>query len=94
MADRDAVVAALRGIIDPETGHDLVTMGLIYEVTVRGSRADVTMTTTTRGCPLSEMLRQGAEAAVLAVPGITEAGVVLTWEPAWTPARIETRALF
>lgn len=92
MADRDAVIAALRQVVDPETGHDLVAMGMIYDVTVEGGGACVTMTTTTRGCPLSEMLRLGAEAAVLAVPGVTRASVSLTWDPPWTPDRIEARA--
>lgn len=96
MADRDAdkgaVLDALRGVVDPETGCDLVAMGLVYDVTVQGSRADVTMTTTTRGCPLSEMLRMGAEAAVLSAPGVTDASVTLTWEPPWSPDRIEAGA--
>lgn len=87
-----AAIAALRRIIDPETGHDLVTMGLIYAVAVEGGRADVTMTTTTRGCPLSETLRQGAEAALRAVPGIRDARVTLTWDPPWTPDRIAAGA--
>lgn len=96
MADalHGAVAAALRQVIDPETGHDLVAMGLIYDIDVRDGVATVVMTTTTRGCPLSEMLRQGAEAAVLAVPGVTRAAVSLTWEPAWTPDRIEARRRF
>lgn len=87
-----AVVAALRGVIDPETGQDLVTMGLIYDVAVRDGQAEVVMTTTTRGCPLSEMLRLGAEAAILSVPGIARACVSLTWDPPWTPDRIEAGA--
>ncbi|WP_191569432.1 metal-sulfur cluster assembly factor [Paracoccus yeei] len=89
MADLNAaVMAALRGVVDPETGRDLVTMGLIYDVTVQGGQACITMTTTTRGCPLSEMLRLGAEAAVQAVPGVTQARVALTWDPPWLPDRI------
>ena len=90
---RAAIIAALRGVVDPETGRDLVSMGLVYDVAIRGSRAGVTMTTTTRGCPLSEMLRAGAEAAVLAVPGVTQASVALTWDPPWTPDRIEPEAV-
>ncbi|WP_347140626.1 metal-sulfur cluster assembly factor [Paracoccus sp. SSK6] len=89
---RAAVIAALRGVVDPETGGDLVAMGLIYEVAVEDGTARVTLTTTTRGCPLSEMLRRGAEDAALAVPGITEAQVTLTWTPPWTPDRMEARA--
>lgn len=86
-----AALAALSAVVDPETGMDLVSMGMIYDLTVTGGRAEVTMTTTTRGCPLSEMLRQGAEAALLSVPGLTGARVTLTWDPPWTPARMTPR---
>lgn len=89
---RAAVIAALRGVVDPETGRDLVSMGLVYEVAVTGGAVHVTMTTTTRGCPLSGMLRAGAEAAVAAVPGVAGASVALTWDPPWTPDRIAPQA--
>lgn len=91
-----AVEAALRGIIDPETGRDLIAMGLIYDIRVENGRegaiARITMTTTTPGCPLAEMLRLGAEAAVAGVPGIATAEVRLTWEPRWTPDRLTPAA--
>lgn len=80
---------ALRGVLDPETGRDLIAMGLIYETRFAAGTAHVRMTTTTRGCPLTEMLRLGVEAALLAVPGIAAADVTLTWEPLWTPDRME-----
>ncbi|WP_207103132.1 metal-sulfur cluster assembly factor [Paracoccus shandongensis] len=89
---RAAVLAALRGVVDPETGRDLVAMGLVYDLAVENGAVAVTMTTTTRGCPLSEMLRAGAEAAIAALPGVARASVALTWEPPWTPDRIQAGA--
>lgn len=85
---RDRVEEALTSVIDPETGRDLVAMGLIYGIRTEGGLAEVDMTTTTRGCPLSEMLRLGAEAAVAGVPGVARAEVRLTWDPPWTPERM------
>ena len=85
----NALSAALRNVQDPETGRDLIAMGMIYESRITGGTAQITMTTTTRGCPLTEMLRMGVEAAALAVPGITAAEVTLTWDPPWTPDRME-----
>lgn len=78
----------LRRVLDPETGRDLIAMGMIYAIRVAGGRAEVEMTTTTRGCPLAEMLRLGVEAAVLGVEGINDAQVTLVWDPPWTPARL------
>ncbi|RJL10533.1 metal-sulfur cluster assembly factor [Paracoccus siganidrum] len=87
--DRLAEVrAALATVIDPETGHDLVAMGMIYAVELEGDLLRVTMTTTIRGCPMAELLRAGAEAALAGLPGIARAEVRLTWDPPWTPARI------
>ncbi|MBJ2153140.1 metal-sulfur cluster assembly factor [Paracoccus sp. IB05] len=83
----------LRRVVDPETGRDLIAMGMIYEARIAGTCAHVTMTTTTRGCPLTEMLRLGVEAALLAMAGIETAEVRLTWDPAWTPERMEPLSL-
>ncbi len=87
-----ALHTALRGVQDPETGRDLIAMGMIYQTSVTDGTAHITMTTTTRGCPLTEMLRMGVEAAALSVPGIKAAVVTLTWDPPWTPDRMEPLA--
>lgn len=84
-----AVKTALRGIVDPETGRDLVAMGLIYGIEVKDSVARVQMTTTTKGCPLSELLRSGAQSTVGLVAGITAAHVELVYDPPWTLDRME-----
>lgn len=86
MSDPAAIFAALRGVHDPETGLDLVSMGLIRSVTVAEGQARVVMTTTTRGCPLAGVLKVAAEAAVLGLPGVAGAEVTLSWDPPWSPA--------
>ncbi|MBL4928758.1 metal-sulfur cluster assembly factor [Fuscibacter oryzae] len=85
---QDQIEDRLRGVQDPETGRDLIAMGMIYDIRVLGDRAEIDMTTTTRGCPMADMLRLGVEAAVLGVEGIRSAEVRLVWEPPWTPARM------
>lgn len=85
---KDRITAALRNVLDPETGRDLIAMGMIYDIRIHGARAEVDMTTTTRGCPLAEMLRLGVQAAVLGVDGIAEAEIRLVWDPPWTPDRM------
>lgn len=77
---------ALRLVIDPELGCNIVDLGLVYVIGVKDSGdARILMTTTTRGCPATSFLTEGAQQAAVAVPGVTSADVSLTYEPAWTP---------
>ena len=59
MPSADALRNALRAVIDPEIGYNIVDLGLVYEVTKpqRGS-VHVLMTLTSIGCPMSEMIHQ------------------------------------
>ncbi len=81
--------AALKGVIDPELGQNVVDLGLIYEIEVIDDCVlRITMTTTTRGCPATIYLKQAVEAVAWAVPGVEFVDVALTYEPHWTPNRI------
>lgn len=90
MADlQDRIRDRLRTVLDPETGRDLVAMGMIYGIQAdEGGHVRVDMTTTTRGCPLADFLRLGVETALQSVEGIASVDVRLVWEPAWTPDRM------
>ena len=58
----------LRGVIDPETGVDVVEMGMIEEITVEGNRAKIAFRPTIPGCPLifylSQQIKSAAESVV------------------------------
>ena len=83
------VEIALRDVLDPEMGRSVVDLGLIYaiEAAPSGSVA-ITMTTTTRGCPLAGFLKEAVAMAAGAVEGVAAVAVTLTYEPAWVPAMI------
>lgn len=87
------LLPALSKVIDPETGRDLVAMGLIYKAELMDGVAQVVMTTTTQGCPLAEMLRLGVEAALSELPFVRSAKVGLTWDPPWSAERIAPLSL-
>jgi metal-sulfur cluster biosynthetic enzyme len=80
------VTEALRQVIDPEIGCNLVDLGLIYDITINGPKVKVTMTLTTPGCPMHESLCGGVQAALLSLEGVDEAEVELVWDPPWHPA--------
>lgn len=83
---RRDVIEALRVIIDPEIGRSIIDMGLIYSVSILdGGIAEISMTTTSRGCPATTYLREAVADCAWNVPGIEYAEVLLTYEPPWTP---------
>ncbi|MGD9734781.1 MAG: metal-sulfur cluster assembly factor [Solirubrobacterales bacterium] len=78
---------ALAQVIDPELGIDIVELGLVYRVDVDERVVSVLMTLTTPGCPLHDVIVQGAERA-LAQPGGPRVEVEVTFDPPWDPGRI------
>ena len=89
----DDVRSALKQVIDPEVGVDIVSLGLVYGVQVEGGNVTVTFTLTTPGCPLRTVMTQGVSATVYALPGVQHVEANLVWEPRWHPGMIERGAL-
>ncbi|MDA9431929.1 metal-sulfur cluster assembly factor [Bradyrhizobium sp. CCBAU 51627] len=80
---------ALRVVIDPELGKNIVDLGFVYDIAVADGAVRITMTATTPGCPATSFLKEGVQAAALIVPGVASVDVAMTFEPAWTPDLIE-----
>ena len=89
---RARVEEALRGVIDPEIGLDVVELGLVYGVEVQGGAVRIDLTMTTPACPLGEHIQRDAEQRVRALAGVTDAVVRLVWDPPWSPARMTDAA--
>jgi metal-sulfur cluster biosynthetic enzyme len=81
----DQVMQALRQVIDPEIGCNIVDLGLIYNVAIAGGKVAIQMTLTTAGCPLHESIAGGVQVALLNLEGVDEAEVELVWDPPWNP---------
>lgn len=89
----DQVKNALRVVIDPELGDNVVELGLVYSVAVEdGGVARIVMTTTTRGCPATAFLRDGVRDGAWTIPGIEFVDVALTYEPLWSPQMMTEEA--
>jgi metal-sulfur cluster biosynthetic enzyme len=84
---------ALRAVVDPEIGINVVDLGLIYGVEHHDRDVRVAMTMTSEACPLYEHLAQAAEAAIRSrLPELTRVAVEIVWEPPWTPAMMSEPA--
>ena len=89
----DRIREALRQVIDPELGHNIVDLGLVYRITVEeGGVVRVTMTTTIPGCPATSYLKNGVGESASNVPGVEFVDVKLTYEPRWTPEMMSPEA--
>ena len=84
---------ALREVIDPEVGMNVVDLGLIYGIEVTEKRVRVTMTMTTPACPMGSYLTDRVtEAVQRAVPEAGDVEVDLVWDPPWGPHMMSDRA--
>ncbi len=83
-----AVVMALKNVYDPEVGLDIVTMGLIYGITITPEDIGVVLTLTTRGCPLGATITSMADEALAGIAGGRRVALSLVWDPPWNPNMI------
>ena len=77
-------LAALCDVIDPELGISIVDLGLIYDVSVHGTTARVTMTTTSPVCPLGSFLTKQVERRLEKLDGIENVEVMMVTDPPWS----------
>lgn len=90
MVNETSVREALKSVYDPELGLDIVTLGMVYGITVSEEGAvDIRMTLTTPGCPMERVILEGIQHAVSKLDGVSKIGVDLVWEPRWSPEQID-----
>lgn len=100
MADQSAdmptegeVRAALRSVIDPEVGMNVVDLGLVYGIEIAPDRVRVAMTMTTPACPMGSMIAEDAREAIRDIaPEAAEVDVQLVWDPPWDSSRMSEHA--
>ncbi|WP_119419695.1 metal-sulfur cluster assembly factor [Desertibaculum subflavum] len=86
------ILDALQGVTDPEVGLSIVDLGLVYRAARSPEGIELSLTMTTRSCPLGELLLDEARDALVNRYGATTQIVAgLVWEPPWHPDRISDR---
>lgn len=83
---------ALKKVIDPEFGVNIVDLGLIYKISVKSCKANIVMTLTSPGCPLSYMFEELITKSLSKVRGLSKVKITLTFDPIWTPDKMSKEA--
>lgn len=69
-AEQSAVLEALRAVKDPELHRDIVSLGMVRDLTVTGGAVRFELELTTPACPLKEQIDADVRAALAEVPGV------------------------
>jgi ATP-binding protein involved in chromosome partitioning len=84
---KDQVLSALRNVQDPDLHKDIVTLGFVKEVEIKGGEVDFTIELTTPACPVKDQMKAEAESLVAALPSVSAARAKMT-------ANVSTRGGF
>jgi metal-sulfur cluster biosynthetic enzyme len=81
------VLEALRDVVDPELGVNVVDLGLVYGVDIDDAKvATLDMTLTSAACPLTDVIEEQAAAALDGV--VADFRINWVWLPPWGPDKI------
>ena len=83
----DDVTEAMKDVVDPELGINVVDLGLIYDVMVdEANVAILNMTLTSAACPLQDVIEDQTRAALAGMT--THVKINWVWMPPWGPDKI------
>ena len=87
VAREDDVLEAMRDVVDPELGINVVDLGLVYGVNLADDNsATIDMTLTSAACPLTDVIEDQTRAALDGV--VSEFRINWVWMPPWGPDKI------
>jgi len=75
---KEAILEALKQVVDPDLHRDIVTLGFVKEVRECDGNVAVTIELTTPACPVKDLMKQQAVDAIKAVPGVANVAVEMT----------------
>jgi len=85
--EQEDVLEALRDVVDPELGINVVDLGLVYGVDVDADKAaTIDMTLTSAACPLTDVIEDQAREALEGL--VTDFRINWVWMPPWGPENI------
>ncbi len=86
-SENEDILEALRDVVDPELGINVVDLGLVYGITLDAERnAAIDMTLTSAACPLTDVIEDQAREALEGV--VNDFRINWVWLPPWGPESI------
>jgi metal-sulfur cluster biosynthetic enzyme len=86
------VEEAMRDVVDPELGINVVDLGLVYGLNVipgeRGLVALIDMTLTSAACPLTDVIEDQSRTALIGAGLVSDLKINWVWNPPWGPDKI------
>ena len=86
------VEEAMRDVVDPELGINVVDIGLVYDLCLehgeRGTIALIDMTLTSAACPLTDVIEDQSRTALVGAGLVTDLRINWVWNPPWGPDKI------
>jgi metal-sulfur cluster biosynthetic enzyme len=85
--EHEDIMEALRDVVDPELGINVVDLGLVYGVNLDGDRlCTIDMTLTSAACPLTDVIEDQAREALEGL--VNDFRINWVWMPPWGPEHI------
>ena len=85
----DDLEEAMRDVVDPELGINVVDLGLVYGIQAENGVATIDMTLTSAACPLTDVIEEQARAALTGGAGLVDdIKINWVWMPPWGPDKI------
>ncbi len=88
----ERVLEALKEVIDPELGINIVDLGLVYDVDIQEDRVHIVYTLTTMGCPIGPLIEEQMARLLADVPGVERVEAEMVIRPPWTPEMMSDEA--
>lgn len=85
-ATLDDVTEAMKDVIDPELGINVIDLGLVYDMRLEDEVATLDMTLTSAACPLQDVIEDQTKQVLTDL--VKEVKINWVWMPPWGPARI------
>jgi metal-sulfur cluster biosynthetic enzyme len=90
VAKIEDVEEAMRDVVDPELGINVVDLGLVYDIRVEGDNtATIDMTLTSAACPLTDVIEDQTASVLVGQAGVVkDFRINWVWMPPWGPEKI------